>query len=141
MASLGGLGRRHRGRPLNAEVNIINLVDVMLVLLIIFMVTAPIMQGGITVQLPRAASRPVHVPDAITVTVDRNGAVAVGSNRVESLETFRNSFGVFVQARHPGGVYIRGDEHARFGDVVRVLDIVRAAGITKASIVTEAASP
>ncbi len=140
MARLGGLSRHRRGHPLNAEVNIINLVDVMLVLLIIFMVTAPIMQGGINVQLPRASSKPIHIPGAITVTVDRKGAVSIGDQR-QSLESFRNSFGVFVQTRHPSGVYIRGDVNARYGDVVAVLEAVRRAGIDKASIVTEAANP
>ena len=54
--------------------NIINLVDVMLVLLIIFMVTAPILQGGIPVKLPRAASKPVQMPGAVTITVERRRA-------------------------------------------------------------------
>ena len=87
MAGLSGFARRRRGRSLNAEVNIINLVDVMLVLLIIFMVTAPILQAGIAVQLPDVASKPIPMSDAVVITVERNGAVSIGDVR----QTFSSS--------------------------------------------------
>ncbi|HEY3935127.1 MAG TPA: biopolymer transporter ExbD [Gemmatimonadales bacterium] len=143
MATLGGLSRRLRRRPLNAEVNIINLVDVMLVLLIIFMVTAPILQGGIQVRLPHAASRPMQIPGAITVTVERSGLVSVGDDQRMSWSQFQTNFPVLNATRHPSGVFVRGDAGAAYGDVIRVLGVIRAAGVDKVGLVTElpAASP
>jgi biopolymer transport protein ExbD len=134
-----GIGSRRRfRRPLNADVNIINLVDVMLVLLVIFMVTAPILQGGIPVKLPRAASKPVQMPDAITITVQRNGLISIGDNAI-SFPAFQTSFRILAAARHPTGVFVRGDAGAPYGDVVRVLGEIHAAGIDKVSLVTEPA--
>ena len=134
-----GIGSRRRfRRPLNADVNIINLVDVMLVLLVIFMVTAPILQGGIPVKLPRAASKPVQMPDAITITVKRDGLIAIGDNAI-SFPAFQTSFRILAAAKHPTGVFVRGDAGAPYGAVVRVLGEIHAAGIDKVSLVTEPA--
>jgi biopolymer transport protein ExbD len=138
--SLGiGSRRRHR-RPLNAEVNVINLVDVMLVLLVIFMVTAPILQGGIAVRLPKAASKPVQMPDAVTITVQRNGIIAIGEHPV-SWPEFQTSFRILAATKHPTGVFVRGDAGAPYGEVVKVLGEIRAAGIDKVSLVTEPVKP
>ena len=67
--------RRHPRAALNADINVTSLVDVAFVLLIIFMITAPIMQGGIDVQLPRAASRPLESRQGMVVTIDRRGRI------------------------------------------------------------------
>ena len=73
-----GLGSGLRGRsdlPMNADVNITSLVDVAFVLLIIFMITAPMMQGGVDVQLPKAEARPLQSKDAMVVSVSRDGKI------------------------------------------------------------------
>lgn len=140
MPGLGGSARRRQRRSLNADVNVINLVDVMLVLLVIFMVTAPILQGGIVVRLPKAASKPMQMPDAVTITVQRNGAIALGEHRV-SWPEFQTSFRILAATKHPSGVFVRGDAGAQFGDVVRVLGEIHAAGIEKVSLVTEPVKP
>jgi biopolymer transport protein TolR len=140
MAGLGGASWRRHRRPLNADVNIINLVDVMLVLLVIFMVTAPILQGGIPVRLPRAASKPMQMPDALTITVQRNGSIGLGDQRL-SWSQFQVSFRILAATKHPTGVFVRGDAGAPFGDVVRVLGEIHAAGIEKVSLVTEPVKP
>ena len=77
--SLRGRGRRRGGRPLNAEVNIINLVDVMLVLLIIFMVTAPILQSGIAIKLPKSATRSSPTPRQRPEVGNRRGRTVSAS--------------------------------------------------------------
>lgn len=136
MARLGGLGRMRRARHLNADVNIINLVDVTLVLLIIFMVTAPIMQGGVEVTLPKADVRPVQVTDAITITVGRDGRVAF-DDRMISFQQFKGTIGVLIANKHPKGVYIRGDASAPYEYVLRVLGALTAAGIENVSLVAE----
>ena len=135
----GGSRRRHR-RPLNADVNVINLVDVMLVLLVIFMVTAPILQGGIPVRLPKAASKPIQMPDALTITVKRNGTIALGDNTM-TWSAFQTSFRILAATRHPSGVFVRGDASAPYGDVARVLGEIHLAGIEKVNLVTEPVTP
>ena len=136
MAGLGGLGRRRRRRTLNAEVNIINLVDVMLVLLIIFMVTAPMMQGGIEVRLPKAATTPIANRDALTVSITRDGRVAV-EDQVLSMADFRQMIPGIVQRKAPKAIYIRADVDSRGGDIVTVLGLVRKTGISSVGIVAE----
>lgn len=135
--ALGALGRGRRGRRhLNAEVNIINLVDVVLVLLIVFMVTAPMLQGGIEVNLPKAVARPMDTRDALTITIARDGSIVLEDARV-TLEEFRAAFGVVVSRKTPSGVFIRPDAAVPSGELVRVLSIVREAGIQNAGIVVE----
>ena len=140
MARLGGLSRRRRGRPLNAEVNIINLVDVMLVLLIIFMVTAPILQGGIKVDLPKVNTPPVALSAPLVITVERDGQVAIGETRYSPMN-FEIRLNVEAKAKHPDGVIVQGDAGARYGEVLRVLDLVRRAGLDKANLATQPATP
>ncbi|HEX3928550.1 MAG TPA: biopolymer transporter ExbD [Gemmatimonadales bacterium] len=133
MAQFGLLGQRRRRRQLNAEVNIINLVDVMLVLLIIFMVTAPIMQSGVQVHLPRADVQPVDIPDAITISIDRSGHIAVGDKSV-TFAQLQTSLKVMVAAGHAKSVMVFADSAASVSDMVRVLAVVRQAGVEKVSI-------
>jgi biopolymer transport protein TolR len=136
MSALGGLGSRRGRRRLNSEVNIINLVDVVLVLLIIFMVTAPMMQGGIEVRLPKAASRPITASNALTVTIDRAGRISLDAQQL-SYDQFRTAFTLLVARKQPDVVYVRADQSARYGEVARVLGIVNAAGIRSVGLVTE----
>ena len=132
----GGL-RGHGELPLNADINVTSLVDVAFVLLIIFMITAPIMQGGVDVRLPRAAARPLEPQTGLVVTVDRAGRVYLDRTAL-SYEDFRATFGAFVRARgQEGGVYLRADARAEYGDVVRVLAVIRGAGVADVGLVAE----
>jgi biopolymer transport protein ExbD/biopolymer transport protein TolR len=140
MGHLGGLSRRRRGRPLNAEVNIINLVDVMLVLLIIFMVTAPILQGGIKVDLPKVTAPPVALSSPLVITVERGGQIAIGETRYNATQ-FQIRLNVEARTKHPDGVIVQADAAAPYGDVLHVLDLVRKAGLDKANLATEPATP
>jgi len=71
--------RRRRGErtPLNAEINVVSLIDVMMLLMVIFMITAPIMQGGVDVSLPKAEAQPLEPKSGLVVTVDRTGTIFV----------------------------------------------------------------
>lgn len=135
MASRIGYVRRRR-RHLNAEVNIINLVDVVLVLLIIFMVTAPMMQGGVDVRLPRAVSQPLPAREAINVTVTRTGEVAV-NGEILTFDTFRSTFAAIVGQQTSKAVYVRADDGAPYGSVARVLAVARQAGVRDVGLVME----
>lgn len=133
---LRGIGTGRRKRDLNADVNIINLVDVVLVLLLIFMLTAPMLQGGVEVKLPRAAAQPLEAREGLTITVTREGEVAVGDTRM-TLAEFEANLPALIQNRQPEGVYLRGDEAATHGNVIRVLTAVRRAGVTNVGMVVE----
>ncbi|HME85007.1 MAG TPA: biopolymer transporter ExbD [Roseiarcus sp.] len=117
-----------------AEINVTPLVDVMLVLLIIFMVTAPMLATGIKVNLPSArAATPLEAKDPVVVVVARNGAVSVGKEPVS-----RDALVASVKAKLSGSniVQLRGDREAAYGDVVSVMDELAANGVTRIAIVS-----
>ena len=131
----GGLGRRRRLVP-TADINVTSLVDVAFVLLIIFMITAPMMQGGVPVELPKAEGRLLRADEGIFVTVNSRGQIFVDDLRV-SYSEFRASFRAVVAKRGTSNVYLRSDRRASYGDVVRVLAAMQAAGVTKINLTTE----
>ncbi len=132
-----GTGLRSRSDlQLNADINVTSLVDVAFVLLIIFMITAPIMQGGVDVQLPRAEARPLQPKEGLVVSIDREGRIFVDESPL-SLADFRAAFPAIVSARQPSGVYLRADSRVDYGQVVRVLAVMRAAGIGEVGLVAE----
>ena len=128
--------RRGEGTPLNAEINVVSLIDVMMLLMIIFMITAPIMQGGVDVELPRAEARPLEPKGGLAVTVDRQGHLFVDDARL-SLAEFRAAFKSLAAERGKGGVYLRADQGVPYGRVVEVLAIMRAAGVGPVGLVAE----
>lgn len=137
-----GLGRRRRLLP-TADINVTSLVDIAFVLLIIFMITAPLMQGGIELELPRAAAQPLTPRDRfITVSVRQDGSIYVDTGgrptRVSYAE-FRASFRAIVAQRGTSNVMFRGDRRAPYGSVVRVLAAIReVSGETvRVNVVTE----
>lgn len=133
----GGGGLRGHGElPLNADINVTSLVDVAFVLLIIFMITAPIMQGGVDVRLPRAEARPIEPKAGLVVTVDRTGRVFLDQSPL-SYDDFRATFPAFVRSRHPTGVYLRADGRVPYATVVQVLAVIRAAGVSDVGLVAE----
>jgi biopolymer transport protein ExbD/biopolymer transport protein TolR len=121
---------------LAADINVTSLVDVAFVLLIIFMITAPIMQGGVDVRLPKADARALQPKEGMWVTVDRQGRIFVDDTEL-TLDEFRAAFGAMVTAREPTGVYFRGDARVEYGLVVRLLAIIRSAGVTNLGMVAE----
>jgi biopolymer transport protein ExbD/biopolymer transport protein TolR len=116
--------RRRRGLPVNAEINLVNLVDVAFVLLIIFMITAPILQGGIEVQLPEADSKPLESSDAVTISVARDGSIFIDRTRVKSLEEFETVLPALLGNGQRRQVVLRGDRGVEFGRVAQVLGLM-----------------
>jgi biopolymer transport protein ExbD/biopolymer transport protein TolR len=130
---------RHKRRelPLNSEINVVSLIDVMLLLLVIFMITAPMMQGGVDVALPKADAKPLEQPKSgLVVSVDRSGAVYVDQTKM-TLAEFRASFRALAANRTRDGVYLRGDAGVPYGTVTQVLAIMRGAGVGDVGLVTE----
>lgn len=121
---------------LNAEINVVSLIDVMMLLMIIFMITAPMMQGGVDISLPQAQARPLESKSGLTVTIDRAGTIFVDEARL-SLAEFSSSFKALAQRRGPGGIYLRADDRVPYGSVVKVLAIMRASGVGDVGLVAE----
>ena len=130
---------RHRRRELalNAEINVVSLIDVILLLLVIFMITAPMMQGGVDVALPKADAKPLDQPKSgLVVSVDRTGAIYVDQTKM-TLPEFRASFRALASNRVRDGVYLRGDAGVPYGVVTQVLAVMRAAGVGDVGLVTD----
>ena len=128
--------RRSRGErtPLYAEINVVSLIDVMMLLLVIFMITAPIMQGGVDVALPRAQATPLEPKSGLVISITRDGRIFADETRL-SLPEFRASFRSLALKQGKEGVYVRADEGVSYGLVVQVLAIIRAAGVTNVGLV------
>ncbi|HEX4601188.1 MAG TPA: biopolymer transporter ExbD [Gemmatimonadales bacterium] len=135
LGTSGGL-RGHGELPLTADINVTSLVDVAFVLLIIFMITAPIMQGGVDVRLPRAQARPLEPKTGLVVTVDQAGLIYMDQAPL-SYADFRATFPAFVRTKRPTGVYLRADGRVPYATVVEVLAVIRAAGVTDVGLVAE----
>ena len=135
---LGGGGglRGHGELPLNADINVTSLVDVAFVLLIIFMITAPIMQGGVDVRLPRAQVRAIEPKEGLVVTVDSDGRIYLDQAAL-SYDDFQAMFPAFVRTKRPTGVYLRADGRVPYARVVQVLAVIRAAGVQDVGLVAE----
>ena len=135
MARYGGLFE-DRSLPLSADINLINLVDVAFTLLVIFMITAPILQGGVQVQIPEAEVAPLPASEAIVVSVDREGAIYIDDARV-TLDEFKAAIrDVWTQKGTPA-VYVQGDENASYGIVLKVIAALKAAEIDAVGLVAE----
>jgi biopolymer transport protein ExbD/biopolymer transport protein TolR len=130
--------RRSRGErtPLNAEINVVSLIDVMMLLMVIFMITAPIMQGGVDVALPKAAARPLEPKGGLVVSITKDGRIFADETRM-SMSEFRASFKALSSKAGREGVYLRADQGVPYGTVVSVLAIIRGAGIVNVGLVME----
>ena len=126
---------RQTGTSLS-EINIVPFVDVMLVLLIIFMITAPILQSGIEVNLPKTQTVKEISEERLVVTIDRGQLIYLGNDPV-NIHDLGNK--VRAQMRNPqtDAVFLRCDETVPFGTFATVVDTLRTSGIDNVSVVTE----
>jgi len=133
MAFTNGQGRTQSSL---AEINVTPLVDVVLVLLIIFMVTAPVLQSGIEVAVPHTRTVKEITEERMVVTIDRDQRVFLNSQPVNINEIGQR---IREKVRDPQGqsVYVRADENVPFGAFASVMDAVKQSGITNVSIVTQ----
>jgi biopolymer transport protein TolR len=130
------MSRRRDRLPLNAEINVVSLIDVMMLLMVIFMITAPIMQGGVDVALPKAEARPLEPKSGLIVTVNREGKIFVDETEL-TFNEFRTSFAALASERGKEGVYLRADQGVPYGMVVRVLAVMRSTGVPDVGLVAE----
>ena len=123
-------GRRQRAHQVNAEINLTNLIDVAFVLLIIFMITAPILQGGIEVDLPQADASPITSSEAVIVSVVDNGDIYIDKARLGSVEEFETALRAVLGDRpEEREVVLKGDQAAVWGRVAEVMGVMARIGV------------
>ncbi len=130
-------GPSRGGRHTLSEINVVPLVDIMLVLLIIFMVAAPMIQQGVDVALPKVVATDLPAEaDLLVVTVNRSGQVFVGSTPV-SVEALGEKMGAIYARKANKDAYLRADKDVPYGVVVRVMAEMKKGGIERLGMVTE----
>ncbi len=129
----------NRRRTMLAQINVTPFVDVMLVLLIIFMITTPLMEKGVDVALPEVENAPnlTTIKEPLVITVTRKGKIMVGSNRVENAAKLTPVLQQVLSEREDKTVYLEADKAVPYGHVVQVMAAVKRAGVTKLGMVAQ----
>ncbi len=138
-----GMMPDNRRKPM-AEMNVVPYIDVMLVLLVIFMVTAPMMTQGVKVDLPETTADPIQPEkdvESIIVSVDANGAyyIEIGDKGGDpmSLSELRSQVAKILSQRTNSEILVRGDEHVEYGTVVQLMAELQGAGASSIGLITE----
>ena len=132
----GGRGRRQR-RELNSRINVTPLVDVMLVLLIVFMIAAPLLSVGVPVELPKTDAKSLpSEQEPLTITVDKEGLIYIQETEV-TLEELTPKLIAMATNGYEERIYLRGDENGNYGPVMKVMAAINAAGFTNIGLVTD----
>ena len=120
-----------------SEINVTPFVDVMLVLLIVFMVTAPLLTVGIKVDLPKVkATALTDIKDPIEITVKLDGEVYIGESKVE-VENLIPRLNAITEQNTEARIYIRGDRVVAYGRIMEIMSIINSAGYIKVALITQ----
>lgn len=138
-------GPFHRGgaRKPMGEINVVPFIDVMLVLLVIFMITAPMLTQGVNVDLPQVTSEPIDPPedsDPIIVSVDRDGQyyLSIGGDETEMpLEEVADRVIILLERKPGTPVMVRGDRNVTYGQVVTLMGTLQTAGVANVGLISE----
>ncbi|MFE8071461.1 protein TolR [Marinobacteraceae bacterium S3BR75-40.1] len=135
---------QHKPRKAMSDINVVPYIDVMLVLLVIFMITAPMLNQGIEVNLPKTASEPMQSKkddEPIVVSVDSNGAYFMDSGETPdkpmALSDLQARVGKIIAERPQAEVLVRGDQHVAYGVIVELMASLQTAGASKVGLITE----
>ncbi len=134
----GGADGARRVRGSLAEINVIPLVDVVLVLLLIFMLTAPMMYRGIDVNLPKSSSKPTAIEERLVLTITRERQLYL-NDRALPLASLEPRLRELIKDRTDKTIFIKADKDLVYGYVVETMDRVRRAGVERVGMVTEPA--
>jgi biopolymer transport protein TolR len=129
--------RKHKKR-LMSEINVVPYIDVMLVLLVIFMITAPLLTPGVKVELPQATAKSLAEDDmeTLVVTVSRSGVYYLDDRKI-SPKALRSKVAKILNLRPQTPVLIRGDHRVAYGDVVEAMTLLQEAGVPSVGLVTQ----
>ena len=139
---LGPFNRRGRSKPMG-EINVVPFIDVMLVLLVIFMITAPMLTQGVKVDLPQATSEPIEDTedtDPIIVSVDKEGQyfISLGGDETQvSLDELSDRVVILLERKPGTPVMVRGDRNVSYGQVVTLMSTLQVAGVANVGLISE----
>jgi len=121
-----------------SEINVVPYIDVMLVLLVIFMITAPLLTQGIKVELPQASAKPVDTQDqeTLVVTVNRKGRLYLDDRKI-SKKRLKQKVAKILKLRPKTPVVVRGDRRVAYGKVIETMVLLQEAGVPNVGLVTE----
>lgn len=119
-----------------AEINVTPLVDVMLVLLVIFMITVPVIQSGIEVQVPKTHNTRALTQNLLVVSVDRSGNIYIG-DKITNIRTIASDLRQRMAGQEQKAIYVRADEHISWGVLARVMDAIKSGGLSSVQMVTQ----
>ncbi|MEW6440313.1 MAG: protein TolR [bacterium] len=128
--------RSNGDRPLS-EINVTPFVDVMLVLLVIFMVTAPLLQYGVEVDLPEPSRQPLEVPkEQVVLSIEKDRTIHVDRYKV-ALKDLAPKLKAIYQGKKEEEIFLNADQDVPYGFVVKVMSVIREAGIDRMGLITE----
>ena len=131
------IGSRNNDRGTMSQINVTPLVDVMLVLLVIFMVTAPMMQQGVQVNLPKANTKAMTTQeDTVVVTVEQSGRIFINKDEIPAGD-LRGKLADMFASREKKEVFLKADSRVPYGEVVKAMADIKGAGIERLGMVTE----
>ncbi|MAY69883.1 protein TolR [Halomonas sp. DP5N14-9] len=139
---LGPFNRRGRSKPMG-EINVVPFIDVMLVLLVIFMITAPMLTQGVNVDLPQVTSEPIEDTedtDPIIVSVDKEGQyfISLGGDETQvSLDELSDRVVILLERKPGTPVMVRGDRNVSYGQVVTLMSTLQVAGVANVGLISE----
>ena len=132
----GAFGSRHRRAPMS-EINVTPLVDVMLVLLIVFMVTAPLLTVGVPVDLPKtAANRVLGQDEPLVISVNKTGGLFLQDTEIK-LDQLVPRLTAITQNRKGARIFLRGDKNIAYGQVMSVMGALNQAGFNRVALITQ----
>ena len=134
------LGGETRLGPALAEINVTPFVDVVLVLLVIFLITAPMLLGGIDVRVPKTATRNIQPEERLVLSITRDRGVFL-DNQPISLDRLAKVLSGMVKRNPKAAVFLKADESVAYGTVMKVMDVIKKAGVDRVGMVTEPIGP
>src|SRR3974377_679115 len=134
------IGGEPRLAPALAEINVTPFVDVVLVLLVIFLITAPMRLRGIDVRVPKTATRNIQPEERLVLSITRDRGVFL-DNQPISLDRLSKVLGGMVRRNPKAAVFLKADEAVAYGTVMKVMDVIKKAGVDRVGMVTEPIAP
>jgi biopolymer transport protein TolR len=139
---MGLLANKHSGKiqhhyhPM-AEINVTPMVDIMLVLLVIFMITSPMLVAGVKVDLPKSSAQPITTSEEpLSITVKKNGDIFIHESKISFAELVPKLVAI-TNEKKDTRIYVRGDKNLDYGSIMKVVGAINQSGFNKVALVTE----